>query len=46
MRRITFSCHENILSYLGERLCNLEIGKRELDSIVKDRDRIIRSFSH
>jgi hypothetical protein len=46
MRQTTSSCHENIITYLGDRLRNLEAGKRESDDTVKDRDCTIISLSN
>jgi hypothetical protein len=46
MRQTTSSCYENIITYLGDRLRNLEAGKRESDDTVKDRDCTIISLSN
>jgi hypothetical protein len=35
MRQTTSSCNENIITYLGDRLRNLEAGKRESDDTVR-----------
>jgi hypothetical protein len=43
-RQITSSYNENIITYLTDRLRNLEDEKRELDDTVKDRDCTIISL--
>jgi hypothetical protein len=41
-----FNYHKNIIIYLGDRLRNLETGKKESDNTVKDRNYIIISFNN